>query len=139
MKSKVLSGIIVFAVLTCIAASSKACSTPPEAIIDGTKPKCQSIDVMPVPFSGGDSKDEDGWITDWDWDFDYNGEFQCDKSGVSVLHTYSATGVYTLRLRVTDNDGLHGFDSCTVFVTKVDLDISGVSDGAKQTPADTSL
>jgi PKD repeat protein len=58
-----------------------------------------------VYFDASSSFDIDGTITDWDWDFDYTGTFEVEDSGEYVTYQFSATGMQTVALRVTDNDG----------------------------------
>ncbi|UCE73318.1 MAG: PKD domain-containing protein [Methanomassiliicoccales archaeon] len=58
------------------------------------------------------SYDNDGWIESYEWNFGdgYYGE------GVNVTHAYSAPGIYTVILTVTDNDGAEDTDNCTIEV-----------------------
>jgi PKD repeat protein len=49
------------------------------------------------------SSDRDGSIARTEWDF--NGDGAWDKTGASVQNTFIAVGLYTVRLRVTDNSG----------------------------------
>ncbi len=54
-----------------------------------------------IYFYGGNSKDSDGFITQYDWDFgDGN-----TGTGESVSHQYKKSGNYTVKLRVRDNSG----------------------------------
>lgn len=72
------------------------------------KPPEASILVYPtkvemgknVTFSGVCSRDPDGNITHYKWDF---GD-ECTASGASVSHAYSDTGTYNITLTVIDND-----------------------------------
>ncbi|MFA5363708.1 MAG: PKD domain-containing protein [Candidatus Bathyarchaeia archaeon] len=57
-----------------------------------------------VSFSGVNSYDPDGTIVSYAWDF---GDFS-SATGVTVTHTYSIGGTYTVTLKVTDNDGATG-------------------------------
>ncbi len=52
-------------------------------------------------FDGSTSKDSDGTITAYGWNF---GDTKTG-SGVTVTHTYAAGGTYTVSLTVTDNAG----------------------------------
>jgi PKD repeat protein len=74
---------------------------PPTAVING--PVSGLIEET-LSFSGSDSSDSDsdGSIVSYAWDF---GDGMTGK-GVTVTHSYSATGSYTVTLTVTDNGGL---------------------------------
>ena len=65
-------------------------------------------------FNGGQSFDPDGTIASYQWNF---GDGQ-NASGISVGHTYSVVGTYTVTLTVTDNLGLSDNDTATVTVTE---------------------
>lgn len=52
-------------------------------------------------FSAEGSKDTDGEITDYQWDFGDNST----ANGKDVLHSYTSAGTYTITLHVTDNNG----------------------------------
>ena len=55
-----------------------------------------------VSFSGANSFDPDGTITNYEWDFgDGN-----TALGADAINAYSQAGVYTVRLTVTDDTGL---------------------------------
>ena len=56
---------------------------------------------LPVSFDASGSSDPDGTIVRYAWDFgDGN-----SGNGVTLNHTYTAPGIYTATLVVTDNDG----------------------------------
>ncbi len=56
----------------------------------------------PITFDGSASSDADGNIVHFAWDF---GDGQ-NAVGVMVDHKFEFRGDYTVRLTVTDNDGL---------------------------------
>jgi predicted extracellular nuclease len=67
------------------------------------------VPFAPVTFSGN-ATDPAGAadILTYAWDFDYNGAFTADASGVNLKnpsHAYAAPGNYRVALRVTDEDG----------------------------------
>ena len=76
----------------------------------------------PVAFSGIATDDRPGDLT-YAWNFGDG----TTGSGQSVQHTYSASGVYTATLTVTDADGASGTDTVTVTVRGADLRITGMT------------
>jgi len=46
-----------------------------------------------------------GSITDWEWDFDYDGSFTADSTTQNPTHIYSSLGTYSVALRVTGPGG----------------------------------
>ena len=65
-----------------------------------------------VSFNGSGSKDSDGSIKDYTWSFG-NG---ATANGVSVMHTYTEVGDYTVSLKVTDDKGATAVSSQTISV-----------------------
>lgn len=63
-----------------------------------------------ITFDGGASRDADGSIVAWAWDFGDGGT----ATGVSASHAFARAGTYTVRLTVTDDDGLTASDTTTV-------------------------
>ncbi len=61
-----------------------------------------SVSGLKVTFDASNSYDPDGEIVGYEWDFGDNRT----ASGITVSHTYSEPGNYTVTLTVTDNDGL---------------------------------
>ncbi|MFP3953970.1 MAG: PKD domain-containing protein [Candidatus Acetothermia bacterium] len=56
-----------------------------------------------VNFSGGLSEDPDGEVTEYNWDFQSDGEV--DKTGKIVSHSFARPALYEITLTVLDNDG----------------------------------
>jgi serine protease len=67
-----------------------------------------------VNFDGSGSSDPDGTIVAYDWDFGDS----TSASGITVGHAYTAAGIYTVTLVVTDNGGLTGSDTAVVTVSE---------------------
>lgn len=66
-----------------------------------------------IHFNASTSKDIDGTITAYFWDFGDG----TTGTGMTSSHSYSHKGTYTVVLRVTDNDGNTGNTSKTVTVS----------------------
>ena len=76
-----------------------------------------------VALDGSASSDPDGWIASYEWDFDDDGEFD-DATGAKpdfdpIGDGVGQDGVYPVRLKVTDNDGLTSVDESLVTVHNV--------------------
>src|SRR5439155_19544202 len=66
-------------------------------------------------FDGTDSSDADGDGVRWEWELD--GDGRDETAGATPSFTYAAPGTYTVRLRVTDDNGAQATASATVKVT----------------------
>lgn len=66
-----------------------------------------SATSLSVDFDGSSSFDPDGLLTGYSWDFGDG----TTGNGLSVSHTYSTAGDYTVTLTVTDNGGLNDTDT----------------------------
>jgi YD repeat-containing protein len=92
--------------------------TPVDVTLDppsGPQPPVASFSISPNPaqtnqvvtFDGSSSTDLDGPITKYEWDLDGNGTYEVDGgASPTTTKTYTTTGVYTVRLRVTDGQGV---------------------------------
>jgi PKD repeat protein len=61
-----------------------------------------SIDIR---WDAATSSDSDGTIVNFDWDMDNDGTFEILNAASFQLATYAVGGIYTVGVRVTDNDG----------------------------------
>ena len=68
---------------------------------------------VPINFNGAASRDPDGSVVSYLWNFGDG----TTASGVTAVHAYAAAGSYTVRLTVTDNDGLTNSASTTAQVS----------------------
>jgi PKD repeat protein/glucose/arabinose dehydrogenase len=75
---------------------------PPNAV--ATAAPTSGTVPLAVSFNGSGSSDPDGTITAYAWDLDGDGAFD-DSTAQSPSFTYTTAGTYTVRLRVTDDDG----------------------------------
>jgi PKD repeat protein len=92
--------------------------TPVDVTLDppsGPQPPVASFTISPNPaqtnqnvtFDASSSTDLDGGIAKYEWDLDGNGSYETDRgSNPALTTTYATTGVYTVRLRVTDEQGV---------------------------------
>jgi PKD repeat protein len=64
-----------------------------------------SAGVAPLAVTfAADATDPDGFIANYQWDFDSDGTFDADTNTTpTAQYTYEAPGTYTARVRVTDN------------------------------------
>jgi PKD repeat protein len=83
---------------------------PPVANAGG--PYTGSIGV-PVAFTGTGSRDPDGSIVSYAWNFGDGGS----GSGPIPTHTYATAGTFTVTLTVTDNDNLTNAATASVNIT----------------------
>ncbi|MCK5397876.1 MAG: PKD domain-containing protein, partial [Thermoplasmata archaeon] len=83
---------------------------PPVAVAESGSQEANVGDT--VWFYGNMSYDPDGTIVDYYWDFDDGST----GNGSIISHVYNVSGIYTVTLTVTDNDGLTDTDTCTVTV-----------------------
>ncbi len=77
-----------------------------------------------VRLSGGDSYDEDGFITQFHWDFGDDSESGWINVSTTE-HKWDPAGIYTITLIVMDNDGATGSIFHDIIVTKLDGDGNG--------------
>jgi PKD repeat protein len=73
-----------------------------------------SSSFLSASFDGSGSKDSDGTISSYSWNF---GDSSALGSGVTATHTYAAAGTYAVTLTVTDNGGLSTSTTKQVTVT----------------------
>lgn len=67
-----------------------------------------------LAFSGSNSRDNDGSIVGYAWNFSDG----ATANGVNVNHSYNQAGVYEVTLTVTDNGGLTGSSTFTVQISE---------------------
>ena len=91
--------------------------------IPANQPPSASFEARPalgppplnVSFDAAAANDSDGVVVLYEWDFgDDSGAF-----GTRVHHTYSAPGLYTIELTVTDDDGAETVASSAITVNDV--------------------
>ena len=88
--------------------------TPPVAAFNASPAQLAYVG-QPVSFDGSGSTDTVGTITDYRWDLDGSGAFATDTTATTSF-TYSQPGVYTVSLRVTNDQGQTSTVSHTITV-----------------------
>ena len=88
----------------------------PQASIKAT-PLSSSTAPLTVQFDASASKDPEGGVLTYQWDFDGNGTF--DATGATASFTYTELGKYTARLKVTDPQGRSNLTSTSISVGNV--------------------
>jgi DNA/RNA endonuclease G (NUC1) len=120
-----LSGYDLLALLSDeVEAAVESGTQPPIAGIAGPAGSISEGDS--ATFNASGSLDPNGTVASYAWDFGDGST----GSGVSVTHTFAQDGAFTVRLTVTDNDGLTGSTTVTVNVTNVTPVVGAVPNGA---------
>ncbi len=65
-----------------------------------------------------EATDDDGSITQYEWDFDGDGTFEESTTTAQIQHTFDSAGDYQVTLRVTDDDGATETVTKTVSVSE---------------------
>lgn len=89
-----------------------------QPIADLNADKTIGLPPLTVNFDASGSSDPDGGdIVKFEWDFDGDGNYDLDSGDVStVQHIYSTPGIYTVTVRVTDDEGARNRDSIEITV-----------------------
>ena len=108
-----------------------------DPVADAGGPYSVNVNVGLAP-DGSSSTDSDGTIVSWQWDCTNDGSFDLTSPtpvGGGTC-TYPAAGSYTLRLRVTDDQGAFDEDTATVAVNGAPVaDAGGPYAGNQGTPS----
>ena len=91
---------------------AKGASTP----VDNLKPVASfttAVDEFDVTVNGSASSDNDGTISSYEWDF---GDSETATGATPPAHTYTTSGLKTIKLTVTDNEGAVGIATRQVLI-----------------------
>jgi PKD repeat protein len=81
-------------------------ATPNPAVVNAT-----------VTFNASGSKDPDGTVAKYEWDFDNNGSYETNTGATATTtKTYATVGARTIGLRITDNSGATATTTQTVTI-----------------------
>jgi KaiC/GvpD/RAD55 family RecA-like ATPase len=75
-----------------------------------------------VTFDASGSYDTEGTIISYEWSFGDG----ANGTGTVISHVFTAVGVYTVTLKITDNNGLSGFTSQILRVNIHDVSITDI-------------
>ena len=131
MKRRILSIVLMLGWLLVTANQNYACppqNQDPIASLTAI-PERPPLDIN-VMLDGSASTDPDGYIREYQWDFNYGGSFDANYYETSsyhpdgafdgiTKHPYGSTGVYTVMLMVTDNEYATDTDTCKVYLGSV--------------------
>ncbi|MCP4001955.1 MAG: PKD domain-containing protein, partial [Gammaproteobacteria bacterium] len=99
-------------------------NSKPSAIFSGANIACTGEEVS---FDASDANDSDGDSLTYSWDF---GDGTDAQGGTSVVHTYNAGGVYSVRLTVDDNKGTACSKDLAAMNVSINTPPSAVLNGA---------
>jgi hypothetical protein len=105
-----------------VEAAVESNTQPPLASLTG--PAGALAEGASATFDASGSLDPNGTIASYAWDFGDGST----GSGVSVSHTFAQDGAFTVRVTVTDNDGLTDTATFNVNVTNVSPVVGAVPD-----------
>ncbi|MDI6874368.1 MAG: PKD domain-containing protein [Actinomycetota bacterium] len=94
----------------------------PKAVAEADKTMAEEGEA--ITFDASSSRDPDGEIVSWHWDFGDGEEF----SGVKAVHAYRETGNYKVTLTVRDDRGATDKDTLRVKVVEASLNRPPVAD-----------
>jgi endonuclease G len=107
-----------------VEAAVESNTQPPLAAVTG--PAGPIAEGGSASFSAAGALDPDGTIVSYAWDFGDGGA----ASGVGATHVYAQDGAYTVRLTITDSDGLTAVATLAVNVTNVVPVVAAVPDAS---------
>jgi len=92
-----------------------------------------------IQFDASDTRDPDGSIAMYEWDFNGDGLFDLSTTDPTVTYTYGTAGMKTVTLRATDDDGSTARTSSTVFVDDLAVTVTRTISTAQALPGSTFL
>ncbi len=117
---KTLILLIVVGMLTIVFAEAQS-NTPPRADFRFS-PQSPDTNTV-VTFDASSSRDPDGTIVKYEWDFNGDGRFDETKTTPIATRLFDRAGEWRINLRVTDNRGATGSISKIVKVTEAPVTI----------------
>ena len=116
MEDKKKVGLVII-ILVLVVITSTLCFGPDEPKDTINQPPLVTIDaditsgIVPLIINfQADAQDNDGYIIDYEWDFDDDSTSSKEK----LFHTFYGIGEYNVTLIVMDNDGAEAYDSIII-------------------------
>ncbi len=101
-------------------------SGPLSITVTSTNNQLPSLSLTAYPATGpaplfvtleSNASDPDGEIIQYEWDLDGNGTIDATTNSDPITRVYSNVGIYTVRVRVTDDGGATATDEYTITVS----------------------
>ena len=87
---------------------------------------------LEIKFDASESKDPDGEIVAYDWEFNEDDSFD-DAEGKKTTYTYDKSGSYVVKLRITDNNGDYKIIEEKIKALSPEKPVAVISSNNKQT------
>ncbi len=132
MKARILTAIFVISLSFIAAEDVYACAPSAVLVVEPNYVWPGKTVTLDASYSTDVSP---GSITKYEWDFTDNGSYDYYETSSyypdgtfdgKTTHVYESIGIYTAKLRVTDNDTLTDTDTCIIDVNSEDLDNDGL-------------
>ena len=94
---------------------------------------------QPLTFDASSSRDPDGQITKYEWDFNGDGIFDQTTTAATVSYTYAASGTKTVTVRATDNEGATARATQTITVGELAVRVTRTISTSAALPGSTFL
>ncbi len=94
---------------------------------------------QPITFDASGSRDPDGNIAKYEWDFNGDGLTDQTTTNATVSYTYTASGTKTVTVRATDNEGATGRATQTVNVGDLAVRVTRTISTSAALPGSTFL
>lgn len=94
---------------------------------------------QPITFDASISRDPDGSIVKYEWDFNGDGVFDQTTTAATVSYTYATSGTKSVTVRATDNEGATGRGTQTVVVGDLAVRVTRTISTSAALPGSTFL
>ncbi len=91
----------------------------------------------PVAFDASGSSDPDGRVVSYDWDFDGDGLFDLSTDEPRATYTYTTSGMKSVTLRATDDEGASSRQTATVEVSTLSVMVTRTISTTEALPGST--